>query len=645
MNTINTLVDLINQVKNEDNKGITIIKSQHNHKYVSYKNLYHSALNYLSYFRNNNFKPGQQIIFQINDNEQFIYSFWGCILGKMIPVILPMSTNNEKRCKLQNISLQLTDYKILVTNKTLNSISTLTNYKKKLLNIDAITKNETSMLSDLPCTTSEDDVAFIQFSSGSTGNPKGIVLTNKNLITSINSTIIRAGLTKDDCMFSWLPITHDMGLIGFHLIPIGMQGNQCIMDTSLFIEDPTSWMDNACKHQATILCSPNFGYNLFLQKLNSEYNFNWNLSNVRLIFNGAEPIDPSTCKKFMETMKKYNLKSSAMFPAYGLAEASLAVTFPIPGKCIEVIYIDKRNLCIGEPIHEVSPDHKFSLCLTSLGSCINNMHLRITNESTQELAENIIGNVEINGDAITKGYINNPKANLDLFSEDGWLKTGDIGFLKNNKLYITGRKKDIIFINGQNYYSHDLEKTLADSQLIQKGNVCITSVYIKDSSKEEILAFVVFNKSLEDFIPLYNKLKKYTFVNIGLNFKEIIPVSEIPKTTSGKLKRYILCENYINGEYDNIITTMKNLLLKYKNSSTQKKQLQEKILTLFRKVLENQNISINDNIFDLGLDSFSTIVIVSQIEKEFKIKLELENLTNSNSIYDFIENLNLCQEE
>ena len=281
-----------------------------------------------------------------------------------------------------------------------------------------------------------------------------------------------------DSALSWMPLTHDMGLIGFHLTPLCSFINQFIMPTTLFIRRPSLWLSLASKHRITILSSPNFGYKYLLDNINLSAASEWDLSCVRILFNGAEPIDSALCEKFTDNMSKYGLLRSVMFNVYGLAEASLAVTFPPPGEGVRELIVDRDSLSVGETVRNAEIQ-KFEKAVTmvDLGYPVNDCHVKICDDKGDTLNENTVGNIIIKGDNVTKGYYNNNKATKDAINENGWLNTGDLGFMRDGRLVVSGRAKDVIFINGQNFYAHDIERIVESISGIELGEIAACGIY------------------------------------------------------------------------------------------------------------------------------------------------------------------------
>ncbi|MNI57633.1 putative ligase [compost metagenome] len=261
-----------------------------------------------------------------------------------------------------------------------------------------------------------------------------------------------------------MPLTHDMGLIGFHLTPLLADMHQYLMPTALFIQHPTLWFQKASDHRITTLASPNFGYSHFLNYYKKNHAVGWDLSAVRLIFNGAEPISAKLSRQFMAEMGAYGLRPNTAFPVYGMAEASLAVTFPPVDELLIEIRID-RQTAFGDLANELSEESAdpAALSFVDLGMPVDDCQVRICDDNGKLLPERTVGEIQIKGPNVTGGYYNDPSSTEKAISKEGWLKTGDLGFMRNGRLVVTGRKKDILFVNGQNVYPHDLEQMIEET--------------------------------------------------------------------------------------------------------------------------------------------------------------------------------------
>jgi acyl-CoA synthetase (AMP-forming)/AMP-acid ligase II len=641
MNKNEALGNILESLKLEEQKGITYINGDTDEVFISYKSLYEKAACVLYGLEDIGIKKGQELILLLDSNEQFINVFWACIMGGIIPVPVSIGVNDEQKRKLSKI------WNILASPNLVTSEDVFNRYKKyfeenDMNNLNVEISSKTIFYKDLDNiiyksqvkAVNKDDIAFIQFSSGSTGEPKGVVLTHENLLTDIDGIIDSTALTAEDTWLSWLPLTHDMGIIALHLTPVRMKTNHFIMPTPLFIRRPTLWLKKASEHKVTLIASPNFGYNYFLNSFSPEGAVGWDLSSIRLAFNGAEPISYSICREFTKKMSQYNLNEDVIFPSYGMAEACVAVAFPPINKKLIVYRLSQKSISLGQTIVDAE-DGEEAFEYVDVGCPVKYCSIRICDETNKALGEKVIGEVQIKGKNVTHGYYNNKKANDNTFTGDGWLKTGDSGFIRDGRLTITGRIKDIIFVNGQNFYSNDIERVAEQLGLVNPGEVVACGAFDKELKKEVILIFVYFKKRLEDFVPLAISLKNQLSKRIGLDIYAIIPVRKIPKTTSGKVERYSLSERYLNCEFETIISDLNSLIckeLKQRIIDMPLTEVERIISSIICETLKTESIDINDNIFELGTDSLNLQIMYQKFEEQFPGILALPQIFVNPSI-------------
>ena len=633
--------------------AINYLGSNNKESRVTFSELKSRALGILFNLQKHNIKPGEQLIIHSDNNELFLDGFWAGLYGGITPVPVSTATNDEHRYKLLRIFNKLESPWLYTDSETLNKIlafckdNNLTE-EASLLRSKSILIDEIDDISQLgePYAVKPDDIAFIQFSSGSTSEPKGVVLTHKNIMTNIHAIITAAEFTQADTFFGWMPLTHDLGMIGFHLTPIVIGIDHTIMETNVFVRRPLLWLIAVSQKQATILCSPNFGYKHFLKVFNKKGMEQIDLSHVRLIFNGAEPISIEICEQFLTAMADYGLKTNAMYPVYGLAEASLVVSFPKPADEIESIKLDREHLAIGDKIKTSSiAEQSVEFVLT--GKPINDCLVRISDESNNVLANNTVGRIQIKGDNVTRGYYLENKINQEIISQDGWLDTGDLGAFvsidsnnadtrSSDQLIITGRMKDIIFVNGLNFYSHDLENILHTLDDLELGKVVATGARKATSLEDEVIIFILYRGKTEAFIPLAKDIRKKINESTGIEVHQVIPVKRIPKTTSGKVQRHLLNKEYISGNYDSLIaeiSTINTESTARENTTLQTgSNLDNQILDICNSVVEDKTISLDDNLFEIGISSLALAEIHEGIDEAFPGKVDIADLFDNPTV-------------
>lgn len=639
MITFSTLVETLQQQACAD-RTITYIEAADKEVTITYAELYERALYKLHALQQKGLTAGDECIIFLRSNEEFVDIYWACILGGIIPVPIAVGISDEHRSKLFKIFEKLEHPHLYTTEDNVERLrqyvddnklsAAYKGIKEKTLLVSEIHSKEQGVVHQA----APDDLAFIQFSSGSTSDPKGVMLTHKNIMTNLNA-IGEGGLyNENDTSFSWMPLTHDMGLIGFHLNMITYRMNQCLMATDLFSRRPLLWMQKVSEKKATVLCSPNFGYKHFLKALSKKPIENIDLSSVRLIYNGAEPISIDLCDTFLNTMKDYGLKRETMFTVYGMAEATLAVSFPVAGEEYRAVHVDRHNLNVAEKIKFVDADNKDALSFAIVGKPVLDCLVRITDKENV-FADDTVGSIQISGPNVTQGYYKNEEANHAAISKDNWLDTGDLGFIHNGELIITGRAKDIIFANGLNYYPHDLEDLLLNIDGLELGKVVVYGVWNEKLQRDELIIFILYRADVKDFVDLAKKASHVLNEQSGLEIDHVIPVKRIPKTTSGKVQRRILGDAYAEGDYADVLKEISALsTAKTTTSDETLTPLQQELKAICDDVIEDSTLGVNDNFFESGISSLTLAEIHQQIDDRYPDIVDVVDLFEYQTIID-----------
>ena len=641
-----TLTELI-----ENNRGIartlSYLEGENDTREVSFDELYERALGILYHLQRIGARRGDKLILFLGNNEQFIDVVWAAILGGIVPVPVALGISDEHRHKLLRIARRLGTPFLYTERRSLERIGAFAAQAGEQQLFDALRKR-TFLVDDLDDISragsvqrvSAGDIAFIQFSSGSTSDPKGVVLSHGNILANIRGSTEAAGFNENDVSLSWMPLTHDMGLIGFHLVMFVNRVHAHLMPTELFIRRPLLWLTLAARVRATILCSPNFGYKHYLKVLGDREVTGLDLSSVRFIFNGAEPISVELCNEFLTRLAPAKLARTAMFPVYGLAEATLAVSFPEVGAPLRTLALNRHQLNPGNVVQPVSATDRDAVQLVSEGRPIPYCRVRIADDEDRELPTGRIGHVHISGDNVTRGYYEDSQANAAAFSADGWLRTGDLGLMHEGELYISGRAKEIIFVNGQNYYPHDLEAIAQRAPGLELGKVVAAGVRPRGAEVEQLVVFVLHRGSLEDFLPLGRQVTRLINEQTGLEVAEVVPVKRIPKTTSGKIQRHMLEENYAAGEFDAELRELAALREAHQGPEVgSRTAIEDKLKTICDAALEGKRVDIHDNLFEVGASSLKLIEIHEQIDREYPGKVDLTELFDFPTIAELAQHL------
>lgn len=395
-----------------------------------------------------------------------------------------------------------------------------------------------------------EELAFLQYTSGSTGDPKGVMLTHANLLANIRALGARIGVTSNDVFVSWLPLYHDMGLIGAWFGCLYFAVPLAVMSPLAFLARPERWLWAIHRHRATISASPNFGYELCLRHLQPAQTEGLDLSSWRYAFNGAEPVSPDTLERFAQRFAANGLRRQALAPVYGLAESSVGLTMPPPdrGPLIEHV---RRDVFMRAGRAEPAPaEDEAALRFVGCGSVLRGHEIRAVDSAGRELPDHHEGRLEFRGPSATQGYYRNPEASRQLF-RDGWLDTGDRGYLANGEVFITGRVKDLIIRGGRNIHPYELEEAVGARPGVRKG--CVAAFGSRDPvSGEEHLVVVAETRETDPASRqrLRRDIEATTMdlLAVAADDVRLVPPHSVLKTSSGKIRRAATRELYERGE-------------------------------------------------------------------------------------------------
>ena len=641
-----TLVDVLESNRGVD-RAVTYVEGENSERRVPYGDIHQRALGILYHLQALGAQRGDMMIIFLSNNEQFLDGFWAAVCGGITPVPLAVGISDEHRHKLLRVARKLGKPLLYTDAKSLERLGALAaevgesavfeQLKARSFLVDSITDISRPGKLHRPIPS---DLAFIQFSSGSTSEPKGVMLTHGNLIANAQGATAVGKYNDQDVTLSWMPLTHDMGLIGFYLIQFANRAHINLMPTELFVRRPLLWLQVASKKRATLTCSPNFGYRHFLKVLGDRRLDGVDLSAIRQIYNGAEPISVALCNEFMSALAYTGLKHQAMYPVYGLAEASLAVAFPEPGLDYRWVRVNRHKLGVGSTV-EVNPaDARDALELVCVGRTVPNSELRIADKSRAPSPDGDVGHILIRGPNVTRGYFGDPEATAQAIGADGWVDTGDLGFLHEGSLYIAGRSKEIIFVNGQNYYPYDLENIAQRAPGLDLNKVVAAGVARPGSQGEELVVFVLHRGSMQEFLPTAAAVSRLINEHTGLEVASVIPTKRIPKTTSGKVQRHLLETAFVDGEFDTELKELEALRESQAGTAAVSgTELETRLQSICETALPGKRIDVHDNLFDIGASSLKLIEIHENVDREFPGLIDLTELFDHPTIAELAKHL------
>jgi fatty-acyl-CoA synthase len=389
---------------------------------------------------------------------------------------------------------------------------------------------------------SREELCFIQFTSGSTALPKGVMISHEALLANARAIAAGSGWTRSDVMLSWLPLYHDMGLVGATLSPL-LHGMPAVLMTPLsFLFTPERWLRAMSHFGASLSVAPNFAYRLCQRKVDHSQLADVDLSRWRLAYNGAEPVLHETITGFVNHFRPFGLRQEIMFPVYGMAEVALAATFPVPGALPRVDLIDRDSLaCRGTARPVLSSDRTTgaALPLVSVGRALAGYEIKVVDESGAQVPERTRGEILVRGPSLATGYVGDAEATQQAF-RDGWLWTGDLGYVAEGDLFVCGRRKDVIIRGGAKYHAEHLEAVVGRVQGVRAGSVAALGVFNRQSGTEDLVI------ALETHLPAGSVIRKLeadvaraVHAECGVRPDRIVSVAPrtLPKTSSGKIAR------------------------------------------------------------------------------------------------------------
>ena len=391
-----------------------------------------------------------------------------------------------------------------------------------------------------------DALAILQFTSGSTSEPKGVMLPHSAVCHNLDGAWSAANITSDEVIVSWLPLYHDMGLVGLLTIPMSLGCTLIQGAPQDFLARPIRWLRWISEFGGTGTAGPNFSYALATRAMNRT-DEQLDLSTMRVWLNGAEPIDPGTYRGFFEAGERFGLKPEGAFPAFGMAEVCIAGTFPTPGQGLRTDWVDRAALESDHKAIAVEPESEGATELVMLGAPVPGLEVSVVDPQTGEAcSEREVGELRITGNSLTSGYYHQPDATAELII-DGWLHTGDLAYIVDGQLIVCGRIKDVIIVGGRNVYPQDIEKVAGEVPGVRPGNVIAFGTDGRHGAQN---ITVVAEARSDDLDGLAREVTRAVNDSVGIPPKEVVLVEPgtVPKTSSGKLQRSACRLQYASGE-------------------------------------------------------------------------------------------------
>jgi myxalamid-type polyketide synthase MxaB len=620
--------------------------------------------------------PGDRALLLYPSGEEFIIAFFACLYAGVIAVPVYPPRRNQKLSRLRAITRDAQAKLALTTTSLLSTIEEKFSSDPELVTVPCLATN------NIPDKQAEnwqkpnlslEDIAFLQYTSGSTGMPKGVMVSHKNLLH--NEKLIASAFrhTTETIVLGWLPLFHDMGLIGNVLQPLYVGFPSVIMPPEAFIQKPLRWLQAISRYNATSSGGPNFAYELCASKIKPQERENLDLSCWDVAFTGAEPVRAATLEKFANTFADYGFKREAFYPCYGMAETTLFVSGGIKSQSPVIEAVDKLALLENNAV-TINSQHPNAQLLVGCGHAWLSETIVIVNpESLTECRDGEIGEIWVSSDSVAQGYWNRPEQTEETFQAyladtqvGPFLRTGDLGFLLAGELFITGRLKDLIIVQGRNHYPQDIEATVQQSNsALRKDYGAAFSIEIAGQERlvvvQEVersylrkLDYPVVIQQIISSVAEEHQLDVYAVA--------LLKTASIPKTSSGKIQRIACRTAFLAGTLDVIgdwskIPSQKKDFIKLESDVN---HLLEKLKT-FSQLSESSEGNTNQSLFRIDEDieqwliakfaelketTYENIDIRQNIGFDSLVAAELNNLFNTNwgveiPIDNFIEGVSV----
>ena len=548
-----TLVDMLERASHNPETGLRMIDRYEDAELFAYPDVWRRALGVCGGLQDLGVEPGDRVALVYPTSMEFVDAFFGTILAGALPVPLypPVRLHRLEEYQARTIRML----------RAVEAVLVLAESRVRRVLGPAVAAAEPPLgcrvLGDLfggpgePIRPSADTLAMVQFSSGTTVDPKPVALSHRAVLAQIDGLNahwpIDTGI--DHSGVSWVPLYHDMGLIGCVIAAVAVPGTMTLIPPELFLARPAVWLRTLSATGATISVAPNFGYGLCVDKIKDEQIEGIDLSRWRVALCGAEPVVPRVMRRFIDRFTPYGLRPEALTPVYGMSEATLGVTFsdlrrPFVSRCFDRELLSRDGRAV-EAVDGVE--------LVSVGRPIAGAEVRVVDGDAVELNEGLVGDVLARGPSIMDGYFNRPEATREAF-RDGWLDTGDLGFIHTGELFLTGRKKDVLILRGRCHSPTEVEAAVDEVAGVRTG--CSVAVsWLPDGEDGEVLLLLVeAHRTVkhDDFAALAEACRREVRSATGLAVDgvEVLVPGTLPRTSSGKLRRQESLRLYLADELD-----------------------------------------------------------------------------------------------
>ncbi|HJT02947.1 MAG TPA: alpha/beta fold hydrolase [Pseudonocardiaceae bacterium] len=532
LNAAQTMVELLLRAADlQGDHGIIHVDADGVERVQTYRELVVDACRVAQGVKLLGLDPGATVLLQLASSHQFFTGLWGCLLGGYVPALVAVPAGYVEgvpgSSKVEAAWRALHRPPILTVASHRSGLRDFAEARGwdglKIACLEDLLDNDPAQPYRAG---SPDDAALMLFTSGSTGVPKIVVQQHRAIVTQMLGSARRLSLAGSDVVLNWMPLDHVGSVIMLHALSLAPGCSQVHVPTHHVLGDPLRWLDLLARHRASVSWAPNFAFGLVTDRLDQigADGYRWDLSRVRAIINGGEAISARSARRFLRMLAPAGLPGTAIWPTWGMAET-----------CSGVVYSERFSVATA------NDNDSF----VELGRPIAGIRLRVVDDNNRVLPEGGIGRLHVQGAMVTAGYYENPTANAEVFTADGWFDTGDLGFLKGGRLTLTGRAKDVIIINGANYAGHEIEAVVEELPFVDRSYTAACAVRHQDAGTDQLAVFFHLLPGTKERDAL-RAIRSVILREIGVNPDHLVPVrrEDIPKTGLGKIQRTKLSEEY-----------------------------------------------------------------------------------------------------
>lgn len=612
---------------------------EHAAQELSYKQLLQEA-SVVAMFLSKIAEPGSRVMLFFPPGLAYIKAFYGCLLAGMVAVPLYPPRRNVKSDRIMKVAQSCQSVLALTTQSELASVKAAWEQQNSL-NLpldfhatDNIIASEAPHFA--PPVLDIDAPAFLQYTSGSTGVPKGVIITHRNIIANMQHLSLMSEGDASEVFVNWVPLFHDLGLVTAILWPLYLGAPSILMAPATFVRSPLQWLKAISHYRGTMCGAPNFAFDLCVEKTPASELSALDLSSWRVAYNSAEPIKATTLDEFSHYFSPCGFKAEAFYPCYGMAEATVFIAGGESATKPTILTVDKNKIADFR-LELLDGNDPMAIRIVGCGTAFAPHEVKVVDpDCATQVLDGTVGEIWFSGPSVSPGYWKLEEISRETFGQrivgdasgKPWLRTGDLGVMWHGELFVTGRMKDLIILHGRNYYPQDIEESCAAAHESIRAGCCAAFSLIEDGAERLVVVAEVEREYFRtlDVDAVTNAIRQRIWLDHEANVDQVVLLKpyKIPVTSSGKIQRRQTRQMLLANELELISQSGSNRVKKLVEPSS---EIETILHDIWRSVLKCEKLGVTDNFFSLGGDSLAAIDVSAQVQKHFKdVALDIEQL-------------------